>query len=220
MQILLVTGPGGAGSSTVAAATALQLTATGARCLLLTDRAPHAAGLSDAVAVEVVTAQPAVQQVWSRHVDQLAGLLPMHALPPATSVVPVPGVDRFALLTALAGHAAADRFDVVVVDAGPTPAALTLLALPGALRWWLGQLAPTRLRVLASLRAAAAPGRPNGLAGLLASAEGLEQLVDRVPLGDPARTAVHLVLRPDTTAATSCGPPPPPWGCSGSRSRR
>ncbi|MGY1855903.1 ArsA family ATPase [Modestobacter sp. SYSU DS0290] len=201
MQIILVTGPGGAGSSTVAAATALRLSATGSRCLLLTDRAPATAGLAGAVDVEVVTAQPALQQVWGRHVEQLAGVLPMHVLPPATSVVPVPGVDRFALLTALAGHAAAGRFDAVVVDAGPTPAALSLLTLPGALRWWLGQLAPTRLRVLASLRAAAAPGRPNGLAGLLASAEGLEELVDRVPLDDPARTAVHLVLRPDATAA-------------------
>ncbi|MGY1747997.1 ArsA family ATPase [Modestobacter sp. SYSU DS0511] len=201
MQILLVTGPGGAGSSTVAAATALRLAAAGSRCLLLTDRAPGTPGLSGAVDVEVVAAQPALQQVWSRHVEQLAGLLPMHVLPPATSVVPVPGVGQFALLTALAAHAAAGRFDVVVVDAGPTPAALSLLALPGALRWWLGQLAPTRLRVLASLRTAAAPGRPNGVAGLLAGAEGLDQLVDRVPLGDPERTAVHLVLRPDATAA-------------------
>ncbi|MQA32415.1 ArsA family ATPase [Modestobacter roseus] len=201
MQTLLVTGPGGAGSSTVAAATALRLAATGTRCLLLTDAAPRVPGLSDAVAVEVVGAQPAVQQVWSRHVEQLAGVLPMHVLPPATSVVPVPGVDRVALLAALAGHAASGRFDVVVVDAGPTPAALSLLTLPGALRWWLGQLAPTRLRVLASLRAAAASGRPNGIAGALAGAEGLEQLVDRVPLDDPARTAVHVVLRPDATAA-------------------
>ena len=43
--------------------------------------------------------------------------------------------------------------DVVVVDAGPTSSAVSLLALPGALRWWLGQLAPTRLRVRAPLRA-------------------------------------------------------------------
>jgi arsenite-transporting ATPase len=38
VQVLLVTGPGGAGSSTVAAATALQRAAGGARVVFLTTR--------------------------------------------------------------------------------------------------------------------------------------------------------------------------------------
>jgi arsenite/tail-anchored protein-transporting ATPase len=193
VQILLVTGPGGAGSSTVAAATALRLAAAGSRSVLLTPRPPRV-DLADAVRVDVVGAQPALEQLWARHAAALAGAVPMVTVPPATSVVPVPGVVEFALLAALAGHARSGDVDVVVLDAGPAPAATALLALPGALRWWLGQAAPTRLRVLATLRAAATPGRPGVAAGLLAGASGVEELLDAVPLTDPAATAVHLVV--------------------------
>ncbi len=201
MQILLVTGPGGAGSSTVAAATALRLAAGGGRVVLLTPDAPRTTGLGEAVEVDVVAAGPALEQLWGRHAEQLGGALPLLTVPPSSSVVPVPGVREFALLTALAGPAAAGRTDAVVLDAGPTPAAAALLALPSALRWWLGQAAPTRLRVLAALRAAATPERPGGTAALLAGVAGVEELLTHVPLADPQRTTVHLVLRPDPGAA-------------------
>jgi len=201
VQTLLVTGPGGAGSSTVAAATALRLTTAGVRCVLLTARPPRPAALAGAVRVDVVAAQPALEQLWDRHAADLAAAVPVLTVPPGSSVVPVPGVAEFALLAALAGHARSGDVDVVVADAGPTTTATALLALPGALRWWLGRLAPTHLRVLASLRAAATPGRPGAAAGLLAGAAGLEQLLDAAPLADPERTAVHLVVRPDDDAA-------------------
>ncbi|MGY5882239.1 ArsA family ATPase [Modestobacter lacusdianchii] len=200
VQVLLVTGPGGAGSSTVAAATALRLAAAGTRCVLLTTRAPRVEGLGDAVTVDEVTAQPALEQLWARHADQVTAAAPLLTLPPATSVVPVPGMTEFALLAALAGHVRAGDADVVVLDAGPAPAATALLTLPTALRWWLGQLAPTRLRVLATLRAAATPDRPGPAAGLLAGATAVEDLLDAAPLTDPSRTAVHLVLPPEPAA--------------------
>ena len=47
MQTLLITGPGGAGSSTVAAATALRLQDAGSRCVLLSTRPPAVPGLAD-----------------------------------------------------------------------------------------------------------------------------------------------------------------------------
>ncbi|SDY77181.1 arsenite-transporting ATPase [Modestobacter sp. DSM 44400] len=199
MQILLVTGPGGAGASTVAAATAVQLAAAGSRCVLLTTRATPVAGLDGAVRVESVAPLPILEQVWARHLEALSAALPV-AVPPASSVVPVPAAAEFALLAALAGHAAAGRTDVVVLDAGPTATALGLVALPGALRWWLTQAAPPRLRVLATLRSAVAPGRPGGAAAALGGAAALEELIGQVPLADPARTAVHLVLRPEPAA--------------------
>lgn len=200
MQILLVTGPGGAGTSTVAAATAVRLADAGSRCVLLCARRPALAGLDAAVRVDVVDPQRAFEQVWGRHADTLAALLPLLTVPPASSVVAVPTVPEFALLAALAGHAASGETDVVVLDAGPLGSSSALLALPGALRWWLAQAAPPRLRVLATLRAAVVPGRAGGVAAALAGVVALEELLDRVPLTDPERTAVHVVLRPDPAA--------------------
>ncbi|MCZ2807178.1 ion transporter [Modestobacter sp. VKM Ac-2983] len=201
VQVVLVTGPGGAGSSTVAAATAARLAAAGSRCVLLTGQAAGIADLPDRVTVDVAAPQPALEELWARHAGQLSGALPLLTVPPATSVVPLPGVAEFTLLTALAGHLRSEDVDVVVLDPGPTVAATALVGLPGALRWWLAQAAPTRLRVLATLRAAATAGRADVTAGLLAGAAATEELLDAVPLADPARTAVHLVLRPDAAAA-------------------
>ncbi|MCZ2813015.1 ion transporter [Modestobacter sp. VKM Ac-2979] len=201
VQVLLVTGPGGAGSSTVAAATAARLAGAGSRCVLLTGQPAGITDLTDRVTVDVVAPQPALEELWDRHAGQLADALPLLTVPPASSVVPLPGVAEFALLTALVGHLRDGDTDVVVLDPGPTATATALLGLPGALRWWLAQAAPTRLRVLATLRAAATPGRAGVTAGLLAGAAATEELLDAVALADPARTAVHLVLRPDAAAA-------------------
>ncbi|MGH2217948.1 hypothetical protein, partial [Enterococcus faecalis] len=49
----------------------------------------------------------AVQDLWGAHADALGVLLPHPILPPATSVVPLPGADALALLAAL-GTADAD----------------------------------------------------------------------------------------------------------------
>ena len=201
MQILLITGPGGAGTSTVAASTALQLADAGSRCVLLTARRPDVTGLDAAVRVDVVDPLRALEQTWGRHAGQLAALAPVLTVPPASSVVAVPAVTELVLLTALAGHARAGETDVVVLDAGPLADASALLALPGALRWWLAQAAPQRLRVLATLRAAVLPGRAGGVAAALAGVAALEDVLDSVALTDPGRTAVHLVLRPDPSAA-------------------
>jgi arsenite-transporting ATPase len=55
--------------------------------------------------------------------------------------------------------------------------------------------------MLATLRSAVVPGRSGAAAAALGGVSAVEELLDRVPLTDPARTAVHLVLRPDQAAA-------------------
>ena len=192
MRTLFVTGPGGAGSSTVAAATALALADAGRPVTLLTAAAPDVADLGPGVAVRVVAPVPALGSAWAGHADALAALVPALTLPPASSVVPVPGVAEVALLAALGELTGSTD---VVVDAGPLEQAVDLLALPHAARWWTAQLAPPRLRVLASVRGLAR-ARPGAVEAAVAAVEALESAVRRLP-ADPE---VHLVLPPDPRA--------------------
>jgi arsenite-transporting ATPase len=195
---LLFTGPGGAGSTTVAAAAAVRAAGRGARTVLLSRQQPRVDGLDRVPGLTVVTVdgQRALEGVWRSRAGDLATVLPQLDLPPASSVVPLPGTGELALLAAL-GRAEADGdVDLVVVDAGPLERVVALLALPGTLRWWLEQALPPRLRALGAVRTAALRAgavRRGPLDALLDAVPDLEVLLEQVPLTDPARTRVHLV---------------------------
>ncbi|MCA0143641.1 ArsA-related P-loop ATPase [Blastococcus sp. LR1] len=193
MRTLLVTGPGGAGTSTVAAAAALRSARSGRDTLLLARDLPPVAGLEDEpqLTVRRIDGPQAARALWGAHAATLTGLLPHLTLPPATSVVPLPGADELALLAEL-GTAEAE---LVVVDAGPLAAGRALVALPGTLRWWLDQLLPPSVRALAAVRTAgvsAGAVRPGPVDAVLDALPGLERLLAGDRLADPTGTAVLL----------------------------
>ncbi|MCF6745468.1 ion transporter [Blastococcus sp. KM273128] len=193
MRTLLVTGPGGAGSSTVAAAAAGRAAREGRSTLLLSRRPAALAGLDEVPGLRVrqVDGRRAVEGVWATHADALAGLLPHLDLPPATSVVPVPGAAELALLAALASADA----DLVVVDAGPLADGLALVALPGALRWWLDQALPPTVRALAAVRTAtvaAGAARRGPLDTVLDALPAVERLLGSDRLAVATGTAVWV----------------------------
>ncbi|SFK59879.1 ArsA-related P-loop ATPase [Geodermatophilus ruber] len=205
MHTLLLTGPGGAGTSTLAAAAAVRSARSGRRTLLLTRPGAQRSDLAAVAGLAVDRVEPlgALEALWASITGSAAaaGL----ALPPASSVVPLPGAGELALLARLARAAAGDEADTVVLDAGPLESATALVALPGALRWWLDRALPARLRMLGALRTAAVrsgAARPGPADVVLAAVPGLEELLGRLTLTDPATTEIQLVAvpRPDAVA--------------------
>ena len=200
MRTLLLTGPGGAGTSTLAAASAVRAAADGARTLLLLRPGRRPGGLDDVPGLTVASVSPltATESLWTSAGDALAavpGLTP----PPSTSVVPLPGAAELALLARLARAAADDEADTVVVDAGPLESGTALVGLPDALRWWLDQALPTRVRVLGAVRTAAVRSGAavrGPVDAVLDALPPLEAALSRLPLDDPACTEVRLVAVP------------------------
>lgn len=196
MRTLLFTGPGGSGTSTLAAAAAVRAARAGRRTVLLACRLPPVAEL-DAVpglTVTVVDPQASLDRLWQGAVDALTPLLPALTLPPAGSGPVLPGTADLAFLAELAGTDA----DLVVVDAGPIESATTLLALPTTLRWWLDQLLPPGVRALGAVRTAAVTSgmaRRGPVDAALAAVPVVEGLLARDRLADPSQTAVCLVAR-------------------------
>ncbi|TYP88378.1 ArsA family ATPase [Blastococcus xanthinilyticus] len=194
MRTLLVTGPGGAGTSTVATAAAARFAREGRRTALLTRRPLPVPGAEQVpgLRVERVSGARAAEELWAGQAGVLGGLLPHLTLPPATSVVPLPGADDLALLAALGR---ADE-DVVVVDAGPLRDGVAFAALPGVLRWWLAQVLPPTARALAAVRTAtvaAGAARRGPLDALLGVVPQVERLLAADRLADPTTTALWLV---------------------------
>src|SRR3954451_6101284 len=213
MRTLLFTGPGGAGTTTLAAAAAVQAARAGRRTVLFSRQRLLIPGLDAVDGLEVVgvDAQAAAEQTWQTHAGALAAALPHVDLPPASSVVPLPGAGELAVLAAL-GRADAD---VVVLDAGPLESGLALLGLPSALRWWLDVALPPRIRALAAIRTAAVrsgAARSGPLDAVLAAVPAVEGLLARAALAEPAATSVVLTApaRPSAvpalrSAATTLG---------------
>ncbi|MGV9274099.1 ArsA family ATPase [Streptomyces griseosporeus] len=214
MRTLMITGPGGSGRSTVAAATALQAAAEGTRTLLLsTDRTdtpgallgtptgPVPARVTPHLTVWRPDAPAAFRQDLAAFQERAANVLDLlgaSRLDPE-EVTPLPGAEELALLRAIRDAALSDAHDLLVVDLPPAPQALALLALPEELRRYLRRLLPPERQAARALRPVL--GR---LAGVPMPAEWLYDTAARwdvelaaveAVLGD-RRTAVRLVAEP------------------------
>ncbi|MBB3082140.1 ArsA family ATPase [Geodermatophilus sabuli] len=199
MRTLLLTGPGGAGASTLAAAAAVRAARSGRRTLLLTAAPPPGWSTVPGLTVDPVAPLGALESLWDASLTALSAAVPGVALPPPSSVVPLPGARDLALLARLARAVDDAEVDRVVVDAGPLPSGAALVGLPGVLRWWLHQALPTRLRMLGAVRTAAVRAgavQRGPVDAALDAVPALEQLLGRVDLTDPATTEVRLVAPP------------------------
>ncbi|MGK9458764.1 ArsA family ATPase [Streptomyces sp. G6] len=219
MRTILITGPGGSGRTTVAAATALAAARQGTRTLLLgADRDDTlGAALGVRTGPEPVTVEPGLTV---RRPDPAQGfrddlatlqdraasaldLLGASRLDPE-ELTPLPGADELALLRALRDAALAEAHDLLVVDLPPAPRALALLALPEELRRYLRRLLPPERQAARALRPVL--GR---LAGVPMPAEALYEAAARWDLELAAadavvadrNTVVRLVAEPGPAGA-------------------
>ncbi|OKK08313.1 hypothetical protein AMK26_04680 [Streptomyces sp. CB03234] len=210
MRTILVTGPGGAGRTTVAAATALGGARRGQRVLFLTGDRVVPDGWFEG------DGRPVVRRIdsgahfraeilaFQERAATALGLL--GATPLADEeLTELPGSDRFALLRALRDAAAGD-WDLVVVDLPPAPDAVAVLALPEQLRRYLRRLLPAERQAARALRPMLAQ-----LAGVPMPAEWLYETAARwdvelaavqAMIEDPA-TTVRLVAEPGPAAAAA-----------------
>ena len=219
-RVVLVTGKGGVGKTTTAAATAVQAARSGLRTLVMSTDAAHSLG--DALDVDLRTASTwrdthevepglhalavgahtGVEADWQVVRDYLLGVLDAMGVDAvvADELTALPGVEEVAALAALAHQADSGHWDVVVVDCAPTAETLRLLALPEVLGWHLDRLLPLQRRLLTVLRpaASAATGIPAPGAEVLGTVRAWRDLLVGVrDLLTSSRASVRLVMTPE-----------------------
>jgi len=161
-RILLYTGKGGVGKTSVAAATALLCAARGMRTLVVSTDIAHSLG--DALDVPVgPTPTQITDNLWAHEPDvffniskywrtiqsYFSSLFSWGGLDEvmAEEMTVLPGMDELGNLLWIADHVDKGTYDMIVVDAAPTGETLRLLSLPEASRWWIERIAPIGRRV-------------------------------------------------------------------------
>ena len=215
MRILLFTGKGGVGKSTIAAATAALSAETGRRTLVLSTDAAHSLG--DAYGVSVgsepeqvapdlyvhqVDAQQRFEDSWAEIQGYLLSVLEVAGVDPvaAEELTVIPGAEEVLALLELRLHALSDDWDAVVVDCAPTAETLRLLALPEALGWYMTRVLPVERRVVKALRPVLtrAAGVPMPADDVFGAVERLHAELDQVRgLLTGPEAGVRLVLTPE-----------------------
>ncbi|MFF4419472.1 ArsA family ATPase [Streptomyces sp. NPDC001549] len=209
MHTLLITGPGGAGRTTVAAATALAAARHGRRVLLLSGDIgdPLTALVGDPAAPGLRVARVDSGEEFREELVSLqqrgSALLGMVGARPlgAEEITELPGAEQFALLRALRRAAAAPGTDLVVVDMPPLHQTVATLALPAQLRRYLARLLPAERQAARALRPVLAQ-----LAGVPMPAQWLYETAAR---WDEELAAVQAVVEADTTELRLVAEPGP-----------
>ncbi len=212
-RIILYTGKGGVGKTSIAAATALLSAKRGYRTIVLSTDIAHS--LADAfdlplgpepgqIAPNLWGQEPDVYhniaRYWSTIQRYMAELFSWRGLDEvlAEEMTVLPGMDELGNLLWIADHVESGDYDVIVVDAAPTGETLRLLSLPEASRWWIERIAPIGRRVSRIGRPMLERmiGVPMPRDEVFAAAERLLNRLDKVHrlLADPERSSVRIAL--------------------------
>src|SRR5262245_45371053 len=217
MRILMYTGKGGVGKTSVAAATAGRLAALGRQTLVLSTDAAHSLADSldrplgpDPVAVadhlwgQEVDSLREAERSWGAVQRWLSSVLRWADVADVNSeeLIVFPGLEELFSLLQILRHAREGRFDVLVVDCAPTGETLRLLSYPNVVRWWLNRIFPFQRRMARLARPVVRivsggfePPSEDALDAVEQVFREIEQM--QALLRDPAITSVRLVVNPE-----------------------
>ncbi len=152
MRVILMTGKGGVGKTSVAAATGLRCAELGHRTLVLSTDPAHS--LADSFDLELghepkqirpnlwgaeLDALMELEQNWGsvkRYITQVLQARGLDGVQ-AEELAILPGMDEIFGLVRMKRHYDAGDFDILIIDSAPTGTALRLLSLPEVGGWYM-----------------------------------------------------------------------------------
>ncbi len=216
MRVILITGKGGVGKTTVAAATAVRAAELGHRTLVMSTDQAHSLGdaflcdLGDrpteilpGLSGQQIDAQQRLEDSWGEVRTYLTEIFGWSGLKgvEAEELTVFPGMDEIFSLVAVREHARSGEFDCIVVDCAPTAETLRLLSLPEVLSWYMEKLFPVGRRVAKVMRPVVTRVTSIPVADdrVFSAVSRFYERLDgiREILGDPEVTSARLVMNPE-----------------------
>ena len=216
MRIILYTGKGGVGKTSVAAATALRASELGYRTIVISTDAAHS--LADSFDVPLgpeprliapnlwgqeIDVFYELQHNWGTIQEYVASVMTWRGLDDvvAEEMTILPGVEELASLLQITTHHDSGHFDVIIIDSAPTGETLRLLTFPEVARWWMEKIFPIERQAAKVLRPIVRPlvDIPLPEDDVFESVSKLFTKLDRMHslLADPNKSSIRLVLNPE-----------------------
>ncbi len=163
MRILLYTGKGGVGKTSMSAATALRCADLGYRTAVLSVDPAHSLGdsfdrqignkltrLAPNLWGQEIDLLSQMDTYWGRVQGYLNALFAWRGMDGlvAEETAVLPGMEELASLMQITALAESGKFDVIIIDAAPTGSTLQLLSFPDVARWYIEKIFPFQRKAI------------------------------------------------------------------------
>lgn len=216
MRILLYTGKGGVGKTSLSAATAVRCAELGYRTAVLSTDPAHSLGDSfdRRIGSHLVELAP---NLWGQEIDLLSqmdqywgtvqgylnALLMWRGMDSlvAEETAVLPGMEELSSLMQITALAESGQYDVIIIDAAPTGSTLQLLGFPDIARWYIEKIFPFQRKTLQLARPMVKRMTDMPLPDdkIFDSIEELVGYLERMSrlLGDATQSSMRVVLNPE-----------------------
>src|ERR1700756_1702802 len=222
MRILLFSGKGGVGKTSLAAATGVRLAELGHRTLVMSIDPAHSladsfdlntdlfhAQTSDPLAINErlsifeLNIQKEIKRHWQEISSYVISVLRTTGISgvEAEELAILPGMEELSAMMYVNQYRRENSYDAIVLDAAPTAESMRFISMPTTLDWYMKHIFPFQRNFLKAVRPIANRVAPFELPtdnyfvniqNLFAKLEGVDEIME-----DPQTTSVRLVTNPE-----------------------
>ena len=222
MRILLFSGKGGVGKTSLAAATGLQLSRLGHRTLVMSVDPAHSLAdsfdlesslfhdatgdpytIDERLSIHEVNIQKEIKRHWREISSYVISVLRTTGISDveAEELAILPGMEELSAMMYVNQFRREQRYDVIVLDCAPTAESMRFVSMPTTLEWYMKHIFPFQRGMLKAVRPIANRVSPVELPtdSYFANIQDLFGKLDGVGelLEDPTVTSVRLVTNPE-----------------------
>src|SRR5271157_5217685 len=222
MRILLFSGKGGVGKTSLAAATGLELSRLGYRTLVMSVDPAHSLAdafdietelfhgktgdpypIDERLAIHEVNIQKEIKRHWKEISAYVISILRTTGISDveAEELAILPGMEELSAMMYVNQFRREGSYDVIVLDCAPTAESMRFVSMPTTLEWYMKHIFAFQRGLLKAVRPIANRVAPfelpsdnyfDNIQSLFGRLEGIDELLE-----DPQITSVRLVTNPE-----------------------